>query len=220
MTNSFDQFEESAEQRQKIMVPLPPLAAMHRRGLPPPAPGLGSQMNGQVTALQIVPTPTQAHESQPVITLLNSGSRITGKLFFEGQVRIDCHVEGEILAHSMVIIGTNGSIVAQIKAESVVIEGRVNGDVFATHRIELRAGARVLGNLCAPGIMIHDGAIFEGHCSMKTEGTAAANLQAPRPAKEPEKEPAAAAEARAPEPSKVVPLAESADVISDAEMAA
>jgi len=97
---------------------------------------------------------------------LGKGSRVEGKLSFEGSVRIDGQVEGDISAQDTVVIGKNAEVTAQIHASTVIIEGRVNGDVTARQRIELRAPSKLFGNLVTPSLVIHEGAVFEGHCTM------------------------------------------------------
>lgn len=97
---------------------------------------------------------------------LGKGSRVEGKLTFEGSVRIDGQVEGEILAQEAVIIGDGATIAAQISAETVIVKGKVNGDITARKRVELRAPARLMGNIVTPSLVIHEGVVFEGHCSM------------------------------------------------------
>jgi cytoskeletal protein CcmA (bactofilin family) len=97
---------------------------------------------------------------------LDKGCRISGKLFFEGATRIDGQVDGEITASSLVTIGESAVVTAQIKAASVVVAGKVSGDITASERIEIRPSAKVLGNLTGPILIVHEGAIFEGHCSM------------------------------------------------------
>ncbi len=104
------------------------------------------------------PTEVQAH--------LGRGSRIEGKLHFEGSVRIDGEVEGEVEAQDSVIIGETATVVAQVNAATLIIKGKVTGDVTASKRVELRAPARLLGNIVTPSLIIQDGVVFEGHCSM------------------------------------------------------
>jgi cytoskeletal protein CcmA (bactofilin family) len=103
---------------------------------------------------------------------LGQGSRVEGKLTFEGSVRIDGHVEGEISAQDSVIIGEGAEVTAQIHANTVVVQGRVVGDITARKRVELKAPASVVGNISTPTFVVHEGVVFEGHCSM---GGAAAN---------------------------------------------
>ena len=100
---------------------------------------------------------------------LDKGSKISGKLFFEGPVRIDGQVDGEISASDAVTVGDSAVITAQIKAASVVIAGKVSGDIIAGKRVEIRPTAKVFGNLTTPVLVVHDGALFEGHCTMNAE---------------------------------------------------
>src|SRR5262249_23046869 len=68
---------------------------------------------------------------------LAKGSRVEGKLTFEGSVKIDGCVEGEIQAQQAVIVGESATIDAQINAETVVVKGKVNGDIVARRQVEL-----------------------------------------------------------------------------------
>ena len=97
---------------------------------------------------------------------LGKGSRVEGKLTFEGSVQIDGQVEGEIEAQDSVIIGETAVVNAQISAGTIVVKGKVTGDIVARKRVELRAPAKLIGNLTTPSVVIHEGVVFEGHCSM------------------------------------------------------
>jgi cytoskeletal protein CcmA (bactofilin family) len=100
---------------------------------------------------------------------LDRTSKITGKLSFEASTRLDGTIDGEILAKDHLTIGESATINAQIRAASIVVAGKVHGDITATHRIEIRPSGRVIGNLSAPVLVVHDGALFEGHCSMQSD---------------------------------------------------
>jgi len=97
---------------------------------------------------------------------LVKGSRVEGRLTFEGSVQIDGQVEGEIEAQDSVIIGETAVVNAQISAGTIIVKGKVTGDIVARKRVELRAPAKVIGNLTTPSVVIHEGVVFEGHCSM------------------------------------------------------
>jgi len=103
---------------------------------------------------------------EPVQAHLGKGSRIEGKLTFEGSVKIDGHVEGEIQAQHAVIVGENAVINAQISADTIVVKGKVTGDITARKQVELRGPAKLTGNITTPSLVIHEGVLFEGHCSM------------------------------------------------------
>lgn len=100
---------------------------------------------------------------------LDQGSKVTGKLNFEGPARIDGQIDGEITAKDSVMIGESAVVTAQIKAASIIVAGKVSGDLTASQRIEIRPSAKVLGNLIAPVLVVQEGAVFEGHCAMQPE---------------------------------------------------
>jgi cytoskeletal protein CcmA (bactofilin family) len=101
---------------------------------------------------------------------LDRGSKISGKISFEGPARIDGEVDGEINAKDALMIGESAVITAHIRAGSVSVAGKVSGDIVATQRIEIRPSAKVSGNITAPVLSVQEGAMFEGHCSMQPEG--------------------------------------------------
>jgi len=101
---------------------------------------------------------------------LDRGSKISGKISFEGPARIDGEVDGEINAKDALTIGESAVITAHIRAASVSVAGKVSGDIVATQRIEIRPSAKVSGNITAPVLSVQEGAQFEGHCSMQPEG--------------------------------------------------
>jgi cytoskeletal protein CcmA (bactofilin family) len=101
---------------------------------------------------------------------LDRGSKISGKISFEGPARIDGEVDGEIHAKDSLTIGESAVVTAQIRAASVSVAGKVSGDIVATQRIEIRPSAKVSGNITAPVLSVQEGALFEGHCSMQPEG--------------------------------------------------
>jgi cytoskeletal protein CcmA (bactofilin family) len=136
------------------------------------------------------PTDLQAH--------LGKGSRIEGVLSFQGSVRIDGHVEGQIEAKDTVIVGDSATVVAQITAGSVIIKGNVTGDVTGSKRVELRSPGRLLGNIVTPSLVIQDGVVFEGHCSM-----AGADIRADKSDRERDKKIAIFPKDAAPVPNRV-----------------
>lgn len=97
---------------------------------------------------------------------LGKGSRIEGRLTFEGSVEIDGCIEGEITAQDAVIIGDSAVINGQIHAETIIIKGKVTGDLVAGKRVELRAPGKLVGNISTPTLVIHEGVVFDGHCAM------------------------------------------------------
>ena len=142
--------------------------------------------DGQITT--VTPTPAPAMVTRPpeasapaparsyasVLTdrgaHLDRGTRVSGKLSFDGPVLIDGEVDGEINAKDTVTVGESAVVTAGIHAGSVLVAGRVSGNITATDRIELRPTARVECDLVSPIVVIQEGAQFEGHCSMRADG--------------------------------------------------
>jgi len=118
----------------------------------------------------VLSTPTRSGDTaaneDAVQAHLGKGSRIEGKLTFEGSVKIDGQVEGEIDAQESVIVGDTAVVSAQITAATVIVKGKVTGDITARKRVELRAPGKLTGNITTPSLVIHEGVVFEGHCSM------------------------------------------------------
>jgi cytoskeletal protein CcmA (bactofilin family) len=121
-----------------------------------------------VVPMRPVPTPIEARTNDGR-AYLDSGSKISGKLLFEGPTRIDGQVDGEITAKESLVIGESAVVTAQIKASAIIVAGKVSGDITATQRLEIRPSARVIGNLTSPILIVHEGAMFEGHCAMQPE---------------------------------------------------
>jgi len=110
---------------------------------------------------------------------LGKGSRVTGKLNFEGTVRVDGQVEGEVAAQDTLIVGETAIVNAQIIGSTIIIRGKVTGDINARKRVEIRAPGRLFGNIVTPSLVIHEGVIFEGHCSMAS-GAEGRSAEAPK----------------------------------------
>lgn len=98
---------------------------------------------------------------------VGSGTVLTGETSFQAMLRIDGHLTGRVMSESgTLIVGTTGRVDANILVAAAVVNGTVNGDIIATEKLELGRTARVVGNVQAPRLIIEDGALIEGNCSM------------------------------------------------------
>jgi cytoskeletal protein CcmA (bactofilin family) len=105
--------------------------------------------------------------------LLGKGSEFEGKLTFEGQVRIDGKFTGHIQTKDVLVIGEGARVQAEIVAGTVVINGTVDGNIKATTLIEIKATARVKGNLETPALSVDRGVMFDGAVKMAEMGKSA-----------------------------------------------
>lgn len=98
---------------------------------------------------------------------LGADTEFEGKLSFKGAVRIDGRLKGEILADGTLIVGETASLESNIQVSHIIISGEVRGNITASDRIEIHAPARVFGNIETPVLVIAEGVVFEGKCSMQ-----------------------------------------------------
>ena len=96
--------------------------------------------------------------------LLAPGAEFSGLLVLHGAARIDGSISGEIVGANVLCIGPGACVAASLAAEEIVVAGEVRGDLVAGRRVELRPGARVLGNVETPLLNVAEGALIEGHC--------------------------------------------------------
>jgi cytoskeletal protein CcmA (bactofilin family) len=97
---------------------------------------------------------------------LGEGTSFKGTLTFEGTVRIDGRLEGEIFTKDTLVIGEGAQVSASIHAGVVVISGTVRGNITAERKIDIHASGRLFGNISTPSLVIEEGVVFEGGCTM------------------------------------------------------
>lgn len=118
--------------------------------------------------------------------------QIRGEVKGSEDLLVDGLVEGTItLSESRLTIGANATVKANVSARDVVVLGKLNGDVSATGRVELRSGSHVSGDLRAGRLSIEENAVFSGKVDLvqssgSTEKLAAsASQQTATPAEKP-----------------------------------
>jgi cytoskeletal protein CcmA (bactofilin family) len=102
-----------------------------------------------------------------ITTLLGRGSEFEGKLTFEGTVRIDGKLKGEVFSEDVLIIGEGAYVEAEIDIGEIIIQGNMVGNIRATRGIEIHAPGRVKGDLTTPSLQIAKGVVFEGRSFME-----------------------------------------------------
>jgi cytoskeletal protein CcmA (bactofilin family) len=100
---------------------------------------------------------------------VGENSYFTGKFHINGSLRIDGRFEGKYLQAEQLYIGQNGKIKTNIEAVSVIVEGMVIGNITATSRVMLMPTARVLGDIRTPELIIQNGVILEGRCTISND---------------------------------------------------
>ena len=98
-------------------------------------------------------------------SLIGASMRLEGDVTFDGGLRIDGHVRGNVTtsceAQGLLVIGENARVVGDIVACHLVVNGHIEGNVTVDGMIELQPKAHVSGQLRYRSIEIHRGAIVE-----------------------------------------------------------
>lgn len=98
---------------------------------------------------------------------VGAGTVLTGEINFQSMLRVDGNLTGRVTSDTgTLLVGSTGKVNANILVASAVINGVVNGDIVVTERLEIGRQAHVIGNVTTPNLVVEEGAVFEGSCSM------------------------------------------------------
>jgi cytoskeletal protein CcmA (bactofilin family) len=117
-------------------------------------------------------TPTAAPALRPSTGTCVVGAKTTfkGEVTGDEDVLVEGVVEGQIHITKDLRVGPGGVVKAKVQAQSVVVSGEIVGDCSATHRVEIQASGKLLGNIRAPRVVIAEGASFKGMSDMSGRG--------------------------------------------------
>jgi len=100
---------------------------------------------------------------KPTAALLSEDVEFKGTLCFSSSMEINGRFEGEIIADGPLIIGESAVVKANIQAQStVLIRGKMQGDINAKDKVEIAAKAQLYGDVVSPRFSLSDGAVFVG----------------------------------------------------------
>jgi cytoskeletal protein CcmA (bactofilin family) len=114
-------------------------------------------------------TPGPAAQSADLRAYLDKRTKINVKLCFEGAVRIDGQVHGETSENHAVVMARPQWSPPSSGPHRGWFGGTISGEISAAKRAEIRPTAKVFANLTTPILVVHDGTVFEGHCTMNPE---------------------------------------------------
>ncbi|HDY66690.1 MAG: polymer-forming cytoskeletal protein [Candidatus Scalindua sediminis] len=103
---------------------------------------------------------------------LTQDADIKGTIKFGQAMRIDGSFEGGLTTdNGELVVGKTGKVKATIKVRSAVVEGRVEGNIKASDKVELKQKAQLIGDLQAKTLVMEEGVIFVGTCNVNPGGT-------------------------------------------------
>ena len=128
------------------------------------------------------PRPAEPEATPTSTTVLGVGANFRGTLMVTGVLRIDGEFEGDILNCERLEIGEHGIMRSDVEVKEALVLGRVVGNIRALDRLEIKAGARVEGDVTAMSVVIEPGAFYSGRCTMLEHGVDPLELDSERTA--------------------------------------
>ena len=104
-----------------------------------------------------------------VINLIAKGTRITGDIASDGDLRVDGEITGNLETKGRLVIGASGKIEGEIRCKSSEIAGTHKGKLFVAELLSLKASSNVTGDIVTGKLSIEPGAYFAGTCTMSDE---------------------------------------------------
>ena len=101
--------------------------------------------------------------------VIGENSFFTGSFIVNGSLRIDGTFEGKHLQAEQLYIGHSGKIKTNINAVSLIVEGLIIGNINASNRVLLMPTAKVYGDIKTPELIIQNGVILEGRCTIAND---------------------------------------------------
>ena len=117
--------------------------------------------------------------------VLNSDVELTGSLKFAGELTFDGKLDGDITSEGILNLGDNAVIRGNLNVNSIVVRGKVNGNVSAREKIEIKAKAEMFGDIRAPKLVIEEGVTFVGKSEVNPNKATPTAPPTPRPGEAP-----------------------------------
>jgi cytoskeletal protein CcmA (bactofilin family) len=116
------------------------------------------------------------------VSVLGPTLHFKGDLHAEEELLIKGRVEGSITHTQRLTVCAEGTVTANVRAQTIVVEGTVNGDLRAEKSVMVKETAKLRGNITAPSVSIVEGAHFTGGVDMErkaaeTESVAAGSAR-------------------------------------------
>jgi cytoskeletal protein CcmA (bactofilin family) len=106
--------------------------------------------------------------SRDVQTLIGEGCKVEGNFYIPTFTRIDGTIKGDLTGESGIIIGVKGKVEGNVCSSEVVVYGTISGNIEA-HRLDLKKGSSVNGDINVVNIITEEGCTFNGRCTMSSQ---------------------------------------------------
>jgi cytoskeletal protein CcmA (bactofilin family) len=111
----------------------------------------------------------QASAASEERTVIGAGISVNGRVSGEEDLHVEGRLEGSVQLTETFYVSSAGTVVAEVRARDVVVSGVLVGNVTAEDSVTLNPGAKLVGDITAPRLIIADGAAFSGNVGMGGE---------------------------------------------------
>ena len=119
----------------------------------------------------------------PSKNVLNSDVEIKGNVKFSGELTFDGKLEGEITTDGVLNLGDAAVVNGNISANSVIVRGKITGNIHAKEKIEIKAKTELFGDIRATKLSVEEGVTFVGKTEVNPNKVSP--TPAPRPGEAP-----------------------------------
>jgi len=116
--------------------------------------------------------------------VLSNDVEIKGNLKFAGELQFEGKIEGEIISEGVLSLGDTATVNGNINAGTVIVRGKVNGNITAKEKIEIKTKAEIFGDIKSSKLSVEEGVTFVGRAEVnpnKITPTAQRPPEAPKP---------------------------------------
>jgi cytoskeletal protein CcmA (bactofilin family) len=158
----------------------------HVPGQTAPAEDAGSGESPPPAAKPLTVTqPTHVMTDIPNKNNLSTDVEIKGSVKFVNEFVFDGNLQGEITsADGILTVGENADVRGEVKSKTVIVKGKVHGNITVQERCELHSYSHLIGDLKAARLVIAEGANFVGKSEVTPNKNIIKDLDAPPPRKE------------------------------------
>jgi cytoskeletal protein CcmA (bactofilin family) len=100
------------------------------------------------------------------MTFIGEGTRILGDMSVEHDLRVEGAIKGQVSVGGTLVLSVTGSIEGDVVARGAALAGRLVGNVRVQEKLVLEEKSVLQGDLIARELVVQEGAIFQGKCSM------------------------------------------------------
>jgi cytoskeletal protein CcmA (bactofilin family) len=106
------------------------------------------------------------------INIIGIGTKITGDVNSNGDIRVDGSLTGKLITKGKVVIGETGKVKGEINCKNSDVEGSIEGKITVSQLLSLKAKAKIQGDIIATKLAIEPGCQFSGNCDMNAAAPA------------------------------------------------